>query len=57
MGSFARDGVLGLGPLPVPPQRLALPTHSNLGSFSLRGVASDLLGRLRPSKFLRETIS
>ncbi|MFM7117521.1 MAG: hypothetical protein ACKO0N_12880 [Planctomycetota bacterium] len=57
MGSFARDGVLGLGPLPVPPQRLALPTHSNRGSFSLRGVANDLLSRLRPSKFLRETIS
>jgi hypothetical protein len=54
MESFARDGVEGLGPLPVPPERLALPARSNRGSFSLRGLSK---GRPRQSKSLRETSS
>jgi len=42
MGSFARDGVVGLGPLPVPPERLAVPAHGNWGSISHRCVAKGL---------------
>ena len=56
MGSFARDGVVGLGPLPVPPERLALPAHGNWGSFAIAAwpKVCSLSGQ---SKSLRETIS